>query len=271
MDLFEKLQELMIKHHFRPEKKLSQFYCINEALLRYLTNKAELTDKDVVLEVGPGTGFLTKFLLEKNKVVAVEKDSNMVELLSKEFEKEISEKKLTLIEGDILEQDFSKLGVNKVVCLPPYHISSSLLTKIILSELDLALIVLDIGFIEKVLSFEGCMNYNALTVLTNLNAKGEVLEKIEPHSFFPKPNCVSGVLKLEFDRKNNSKEFLAFLKELFRHKNKDLSRSLKQALPFLEKEKIIKSKIDFSNLKYSSQKVYSLTGEELLEVFEELI
>jgi 16S rRNA (adenine1518-N6/adenine1519-N6)-dimethyltransferase len=272
MDLFSELQNLMVKYHFRPAKKLSQFYCINEALLRYLVNSAKLESKDVVLEIGPGTGFLTRLLLEKCKVVAVEADPNMIELLNGEFEKEIASGKLTLVEGDILEQDFAKLGVNKIVALPPYHISSGIMTKIILSHVDSAVLVFDSGFIEKVVSFEGCMNYNALTVLTNLNSKAELLERVESESFFPKPNCVSGVLKLAFDRKNNSKEFLAFLKELFRHKNKDLSRALKQAAPFLEKELSWKKELTkkFNEMELSNSKVYALSPIDLLEVFEEL-
>ena len=71
---------------------------------------------------------------------------------------------------------------------------------------------------------------------------------------------------------NNSKEFLAFLKELFRHKNKDLSRALKQAAPFLEKELSWKKELTkkFNEMELSNSKVYALSPIDLLEVFEEL-
>lgn len=272
MGLFEELQNLMINHRFRPEKKLSQFYCINQALLHFLVKQADLKEKDVVLEIGPGTGFLTRLLLEKCRVIAVEKDQTMVELLSKLFSKEIKEKKLILINGDILEQDINSLGVTKVVALPPYHISSDLILAITLSNVKKAILVLDIGFIEKITSFEGYTTYNALTAFLNLNAKVEVLEKVSPISFFPKPNCVSGVIEINYNTKNNSKDFFIFLKELFRHKNKDLHRGLKQAQQFLEKSLNWNEKqsAKFDKLKNSTEKIYSIEAKEFLKIFEEL-
>ncbi len=270
MNLFDELQGLMMKYHFRPEKKLSQFFCINEALLLFLAKTAELKKDDIVLEVGPGTGFLTRQLLKKSKVIAVEKDETMFDLLSKEFEKEIKSKELVLINGDVLDQDFNKLGINKIVSLPPYHISSELLTKITMSKIKKAVLVLDKGFIEKLTAFEGMKEYNSITVMINLNGKVEIKEVIDAASFFPSPNCQSAVIEINFKVKNNSREFYLFLKEIFRHKNKDFSRALKQAMPFLEKElkwkKSFAKKID--SIKNPTRKVYLNTPEELFKTFE---
>jgi 16S rRNA (adenine1518-N6/adenine1519-N6)-dimethyltransferase len=270
MNLFNDLQDLMIKYHFRPEKKLSQFFCINEALLVFMVNTAKIEKKDVVLEIGPGTGFLTKKLLEKSNVVAIEKDENMFLLLKKEFEKEIKEKKLVLINNDFLEQDLEKLGVNKIVALPPYHISSKLLEKILLSKIELAVLVLDNGFVEKITAFEGMKEYGFLTTILNLNSKISVLEKISKESFFPRPNCQSEIIKIKFNRKETSKEFFLFVKELFRHKNKDLLRAIKQAKPFIEKKLVFK-KNDFEKIINNDKKVYLLNPEEILEVFKQTI
>ena len=139
LSLFDQLQDLMIQNHFRPEKKLSQFFCINEALLQFLVNRATLKEGDVVLEIGPGTGFLTRILLNRTKkagarVVAIEFDETMYALLYKLFSEEITKGELTLILGDALEQDLELLKINKVVSLPPYHISSALLSKLTLSK-----------------------------------------------------------------------------------------------------------------------------------------
>ena len=273
MALFEELQSLMIRHHFRPDKKLSQFYCINDALIQFLVNEAKLSPKDVVLEIGPGTGFLTRKLLEKCKVVAVERDDIMIELLSKEFEKEIMSGKLRLINSDVLEMDIDVLGANKIVSLPPYHISSKLVGKIALSNnIGLAVLVFDTGFVEKLIAFEGLAEYGSLSAFLNLNAKVEALEKIEAGSFFPTPNCVSEVVKMTFAHKNNSAEYFTFLKELFRHKNKDLHRGLSQALVFLIGEIGWKKEYEkkFTQLKLAGKKVYSLSPQQLLDVYEEV-
>jgi 16S rRNA A1518/A1519 N6-dimethyltransferase RsmA/KsgA/DIM1 with predicted DNA glycosylase/AP lyase activity len=278
MPLFEDLQALMIKHHFRPEKRLSQFFCINEALLLFLVNRASLKKGDVVLEIGPGTGFLTKKLLEKcastgAKVVAIEPDDLMLEVLESEFASEIKSGLLSLQKGSALDFDYSKLGVTKIVSLPPYHISSDLLTKIGLTpKIEKCILVLDRGFVQKLTAFEGFTEYVALTVLLNLNARVEVLEDIiEQQSFFPQPNCLSSVVELDFNTKNNSEEFFAFLKEIFRYKNKDLQRALKKSFPFLSKKLGWKQKpFDemLAKLKLAQKKVYLLSPKEFLEVFE---
>jgi len=278
MSLFENLQDLMLKYHFRPEKKLSQYFCINEALLVYLVNSAKLTKGDIVLEVGAGTGFLTEKLVERAKkveakIIAVEPDELMLGLLKDKFASEISSGLLQLVEGNVLDVDFATLGVNKIVSLPPYHISSDLLSKIGLTKgLQRVILVLDKGFIQKLLAFEGLSEYVALTVLINLNAKLEIIEDtIEQSSFFPIPNCLSTIVQLDFDVKNNSLEFFAFLKEIFRYKNKDLQRSLKQSYNFLHKklgweegefnEKILR-------VKFAQKKTFTLSPQEFLEVYE---
>lgn len=280
MTLFEDLQDLMVNNHFRPEKKLSQFFCINEALLIFLLNKVDLKKGDVVLEIGPGTGFFTKLLLEKSKkvgarVVAIEFGENMYELLKKKFEKEISNNELELVFGDALKFNWEDFKINKIASLPPYHISSSLLSKVILTNgLSKAVLILDKGFVDKIVSFEGLTEYGALTAMINLNSKATVVESnIAPQSFFPTPNCQSAVLQLDFEYKNNSEEYFVFLKEIFRHKNKDLQKSLKQSSAFLSKslewdKELIESKISF--FKNAQKKVYLLSPEELLNVFDYL-
>ncbi len=280
MSLFDQLQDLMIQNHFRPEKKLSQFFCINEALLQYLVNRATLKEGDVVLEIGPGTGFLTRIMIDRAKkvgakVVAVEMDENMYTLLSQLFSSEIAKGELNLILGDALEQDLGELKINKVISLPPYHISSALVSKITLAKgIEKAVLVLDRGFVDKVIAFEGFTEYGSLTALVNLNAKAEVVENnIAPQSFFPPPNCQSAVLQLDFDTKNNSMEYFTFLKELFRHKNKDLQKALRQSIGFLAKSlkwdpKEIESSI--SKMPFAQKKVYLLAPQELLKVYEYL-
>ncbi len=235
--------------------------------------RAKLTKDDVVLEIGPGTGFLTKKLLEKSKVIAIEIDEIMVDVLNGEFKKEIEEGKLKIIQGDVLEQDFNSLGITKVVSLPPYHISTLLVTKIILSKVKKSLLVLDKGFMDKLTAFEGLSEYGWLSVLTNLNEKVEILEpSIEATSFFPSPNCISSLIEMDLNETDTSSEFHIFIKEIFRHKNKDMSRALKQAAPFLIKELKMKKGFEkkFETLKTRDKKVYLHSPKELAKVFSEL-
>jgi 16S rRNA (adenine1518-N6/adenine1519-N6)-dimethyltransferase len=271
MSLFEELQDQMAKYRFRPEKKLSQFFCINESILDLMVEKAQLSKDDLVLEVGAGTGFLTKKLLAECKVIAIEKSPDMLQLLSEKFSKEISEGKLELAGGDALEQDFFALKANKMVSLPPYHISSKLVAKIVQSKIEKAVLMLDTGFLNKLIAFEGLMEYGALTVFANLNAQIDVvLPNVPGKEFFPPPGCGSAVVEINFLRKNVSNEFYFFLKELFRYKNKNLSRALKQARPFLEHKLQVRkdSMKKIEKLELADIKVNFMTPEELIRVFE---
>jgi len=196
----------------------------------------------------------------------------MIEVLNSEFSNELEANLLEIKQGSALDFDYSKLGITKIVSLPPYHISSDLLTKIGLSAgIKKCLLVLDRGFVEKLTAFEGFTEYVALTVLLSLNAKITVLEDvIEKQSFFPQPNCQSSVVELDFSTKNNSVEFFIFLKEIFRYKNKDLQRALKKSFPFLSKHFSWKQSFfdeKVSNLKLAQKKVYLLSPQEFLEVF----
>ena len=266
----------MVKYRFRPEKKLSQFFCTRQTLLDTMVAEAKVNSKDTVLEIGPGTGFMTRLLLEKaGKVIAVEMDKKMIEILSHEFANEIKSKKLELIEGDILTTPIEKMKITKCVSLPPYHISSKLVNKLIMSNIPRSVLMLDTGFVMKLTAFEGLKEYTTLSAFVNLNADINIVKDgISGENFYPTPNCRNAIVSLKLTPKNTSSEFFHFIKELFRHKNKDLSRSLRQAFPFIQRELAIKKeKLEekIEDLDMAGVKVNLLSPKDLLNVYEELI
>ncbi len=264
MNLLEELRGQMIRHRFRPERKLSQEFTTNKALLIYITN---LVGKNkTVLEIGAGTGFLTRELLKNNKVIAFEKDEILGEVLEKEFEKEIKEKKLVVVKKDFLEEDLEKFKADVIASIPPVNISSKIVEKIIKSKIKECLIVFDKGFVEKLTSVEGMKEYNSLTVMLKLNSKTRIMEEISKESFYPKANSEKQLIQIVFERKETSQKFFDFLKQLFRYRNKDLSKAIKQSEKFFEKT--IGKKIVLPNEKISQKKVYLMTPKEFLEVFQ---
>jgi 16S rRNA (adenine1518-N6/adenine1519-N6)-dimethyltransferase len=97
------------KKFHKAKKSLGQNFLRSEAILKKIVEAGEISEKDLILEIGPGKGSLTKKLLEKaGKVIAVEKDRNLFKFLQEKFKKEISEKKLILLEGDILKLTISE-------------------------------------------------------------------------------------------------------------------------------------------------------------------
>ncbi|MFH1588455.1 MAG: 16S rRNA (adenine(1518)-N(6)/adenine(1519)-N(6))-dimethyltransferase RsmA [Candidatus Diapherotrites archaeon] len=278
--LFIELNNLMIKHRFKPKKKFSQNFLINQAMIEKIVSFAELDKKDTVLEIGAGTGFLTKELLSHCKIIAVEIDSFLNDALEEKFEKELKEKKLELIKEDFLKAEIPSF--NKVVSLPPYRISTPILFRLMNEKLDFALLVFQKDYAVKLLSEPGFSEYTSSVVLVNYFFEPEILiESVQASSFFPLPRTESALIKFtskkRFGKAKNDKKFIKFIKEVFRFKNKNLQNALQKAFPFIEKEmnlnktilqELIKSG-KFSEL--LNEKVMLLEISELVELFNELM
>jgi 16S rRNA (adenine1518-N6/adenine1519-N6)-dimethyltransferase len=231
MVLFNELQNLMIKYGFRPNRKLSQNFVVNEGLIQKLVALADLKKSDTVLEIGPGTGFLSRELLKNCPVVAVELDQNLCTLLEEELDKS----KLTLICSDFLEAKLPKF--NKVVSLPPYCHSSAIMLRLFLLDFELAVLVLQKEFAEKLMAQPGFDQYSALSVLTQHAFDLEAGQVISPACFFPRPKEESRILILKSKKPSpavaDREGFSLFVKTVFRFRNKNLKNALEKSRQFL--------------------------------------
>jgi len=270
-DLFIELNDLMVKYHFRPQKKLSQNFLLDEKIIELMVDSAALLPSDTALEIGCGTGFITKKLLEKCRVIGIEFDAPLIELLKNE----INSDSFTLLEGDFLSLEIPSF--NKIVCSPPYAISPEIMLKLLSLKFDLAVLLFQKEFADKLLAQPGFREYNALTVASNYFCDCKMIKKVMAGSFFPKPSSGSCILKLEWRQKKeqakNDALFVEFLKEVFRLKNKNFSNALQNSLPFLKKkiqfnEKEVAGKIP--SLEFAHKKVYLLECNEFVKAFNEL-
>ena len=170
-------------------KELGQYIVKSKALLRRIVNYAELNEDDIVLEVGCGTGGLTRFLLEKCKVIGIEKDKRFVDLLRKKFYYEIETGKFQLIHGDALKIDFPKF--TKFVSNIPFQISSPLTFKLFKYRFELAIIMYQREFAERLIRED-----SRLGVISKAYCKAEILEFVKPHVFKPRPAVEAAVVKI---------------------------------------------------------------------------
>ena len=272
-ELFVELNRLMVKYRFTSEKTLSQHFVVSRELIDSLVKEAKLSKQDIALEIGAGTGFLTRELLKKCPVVAVEYDKKLVEVLRGELPQE----RLTLLKGDFLQARLPRF--TKVVSLPPYGISHGIVFKLMGHAFDSAILVFQKEFVDKLTAFPGLSEYNALAVLANYYFVPKVVQaRIVPDNFFPRPQSFSSMVRLTCKRRfkpvKDEKKFIQFVECLFRFKNKALVNSLKLSYPFLREafgwktEAVFQKKL--AQAPILDEKVYLMGTADFVELYQAL-
>lgn len=215
----------MLKYNFKPSHSLDQNFIIDNNTINKVVELLELKKTDVILEVGPGTGFLTKELLKNNKVIAVEKDKKMFEILKQEFKDEIISGKLQVINQNILKVNLKEHKFTKIATFLPYSISLEFTEKI----LDSSCLIVEVvqrEFAEKLSSIPGFINYNAISVLTQSYYQVELKKNVSKKCFFPVPAVDSSIVVFKPRKKVFDNRYNLFVKGLFRYPNKDVSNAL---------------------------------------------
>jgi len=242
---------------------LGQHFLTNPEILDRIVEYGQLSESDIVLEVGAGRGELTKRIAEKaGKVIAVELDRELAE----ELERNLSTySNVEILIGDVLK--LRPTGFNKVVSNPPYSISRKLLEWLMESRPKLMVLTLQREFAAKLVAKPGSSKYLYISFLSNLLYEAEIKEII-PRSFFnPPPKVDSAIVlmnrkesaeKLEDDVKEIIKALFTCRRQTLRHALRDLLKSGKEG-------ESIFSKIPEEAL---SKRVFQLTPKELIEIAE---
>jgi len=231
------MMEKTLKYYrIYPIKRLGQNFLIDKNVLRKIIEAAELSKRDVVLEVGPGIGNLTIELAKKvKKVIAVEKDKRMVEIL-KENLKEF--RNVEIVEGDIREiicEVVEKMDKNyKVVANIPYYLTSYLIRKLLGLEKKPKLIVL---MVQKEVAQRICAKppkMNLLAVSVQFYSKPEIISFVSKNCFWPRPKVDSAIIKISNIKKQKAtkdeKLFFKIVKAGFSHPRKQLINNLFKGL-----------------------------------------
>lgn len=185
---------------FHTKKSLGQNFLVNEDIAREIVEGAGVEPDSLVLEIGPGVGSLTRYLLARaRKVLAVELDRKAIPLLKKNT---ADFGNLEVIEGDILKVDLEALlagerGV-KVVANLPYYITSPILMRLLEADLPLDSITVmvqkEVG--ERLMAVPGTKSYGVLSVATGYYATVEKVVDVGKENFHPVPKVDSMVVRL---------------------------------------------------------------------------
>lgn len=264
--MIKDLYTQMLKYNFKPSHKLDQNFIIDDNTILKVVKDLELKKTDIVLEVGPGTGFLTKKILENCKqVIAIEKDKKMVDILKQEFVTEIKSKKLILINSDFLEINLEDYNFTKMATFLPYSISQDFIEKI-LGEKKLIVGVVQKEFAEKLGSIPGFINYNSVSALSQSYFEITIVKTISKKCFFPVPSCESSIIKLTPNKKEMDLKYSAFVKNLFRYPNKDVSNALNLVSRDL-KDRNIADKAKEIKVEITKKKIRQLEIKELEKIY----
>jgi 16S rRNA (adenine1518-N6/adenine1519-N6)-dimethyltransferase len=270
MNLLKNAKHLLRLHGLFPKKRLGQNFAVDSDMLQRLVSHASLTMDDVVLEVGPGFGFLTRLLSsECKKVVAVEVDSDIVGILRTQLR---GLENVDLIEGDILKVSLPPF--NKVVSAPPYSISSPLIFRLLENRFDYALLILQKEFAERLAASVGSKDYGRLTVTVYYRAEVELLDYVPRTMFYPPPDVDSMMVRLKprnppFPVENEA-IFFELVRTMFTQRNKKVRNGL---IPFLCKHGITRKKaVELADSTvYSTKRVRELAPEDFGVLANELL
>ncbi len=214
-------------------KRKGQCFLNDRATLERMAEYAQLSKNDTVLEIGAGDGRLTMLLAQKSgKVIAVEKDGRLVELLKKTvYEKNISN--VEIIHGDTMDIDFPHF--DKIVSNLPYQISSPITFRLFdcigKCNWSLAILTYQKEFAQRFFAKPCEKNYSRLTVAVNYYCSAEKLEIVSKGKFRPQPKVDSMMVKLEPREKpfEADDSFWETVAKLFQHKKKVVRAALKDA------------------------------------------
>jgi 16S rRNA (adenine1518-N6/adenine1519-N6)-dimethyltransferase len=272
MELDENIHRIISVHGFVPSKKFGQNFIINEEIIQKVIAAAELQPNDIVLEIGAGTGAVTRELQKKCSVVAVEVDLALFDVL----QEELDQKNLTLLQGDFLTLDIPSF--TKIVSFPPYNISAKIMQRLFSIEFEVGVLVFQKEFVNKLTAFPGFEEYNAVSVLTQYHFVPEIVCHVSKRSFYPGPQSDSAAVKLvrkkTHGESKDDEKFHVFIKQLFRHGKNNLAKALHLSFPFIEdvlavqEDELQKACESFECI---DTKVNQLEIEEIVAVFNKLV
>ncbi len=253
----------------KAKKSLGQNFLIDANILEKIVNVTQIKEKNI-MEIGPGTGALTSYILKKNpkKLIVIEKDKNLAEILKQNFKEEV-----TVINKDILEIDESSLIREKFTVFGnlPYNISTEILSKWIINLkdefwFDHLVLMFQKEVANRIISNFNTSNYGRLSILANWKLKVVKVCDIKPESFSPKPKVDSSLLlftpKNKIFKIKDPKNLEKVTRVFFSHRRKMLKKPFNQL--FNGDQKILdKLKIDLNlrpqNLDFETY--YKLTSE----------
>ena len=264
--LQEKTRFILKKYKISANKSLGQNFLINDSVVNKIIESANLSKEDLVIEIGPGLGNLTEFLLEKaGKVVAIELDQRMISILNDRFS---MYNNFEIINQDVLKVDLENListnknsGIKnvKIVANLPYYITTPIITKLLEDKLDIESITVMVQkeVADRLIAVPGDKNSGAITYCVYYYASTECVTIVDNSSFIPEPEVDSEVIKINIRKEApvnllNKDNFFKIIKASFMQRRKTLMNSLVNG-GIIKNKDLVKKMFDELQLDYNTR------------------
>ena len=246
--------DVLQKYHFNFQKKFGQNFLIDTHVLEKIISAANITKKDMVLEIGPGIGTMTQYLAEAaGKVIAVEIDRNLIPILGETLG---SYENVTVINEDVMKLDIAELAERenggrpiKVVANLPYYITTPIIMGLFEKHVPLESITVMVQkeVAERMQTGPGNKDYGALSLAVQYYAEPYIVANVPPNCFMPRPKVGSAVIRLTCHEKppvevRDEKLMFDIIRASFNQRRKTLVNGLNNS-PVLDfsKEEILQA------------------------------
>lgn len=282
-NILEETKFIMNKYNIKAVKSLGQNFLVNQEVVNTIVECSEITKEDLVIEIGPGLGTLTKELLEKaGKVICIEIDTKMLSILKERF---ALYDNFELINNDVLKVNLKELIEKekqtknikraKIVANLPYYITTPIIMKLLEEKLDLESITVMIQkeVADRLIATPGDKNTGAITYSVYYYAESEDILEVPNSSFIPEPEVISKVIKLNIRKEpiiqvKNIDKMFKVIKNAFMQKRKTLLNSLTNNKIFTNKQQGIEILNDLG-IKENSR-AEELTIEQFAKISDKL-
>ena len=280
MNIYEETKFIMKKYNISANKDLGQNFLVDDSVIENIIEVSEIKSEDFVIEIGPGLGTLTSKLVEKaGKVIAIELDKKMIEILNDRFSlyenfKVINEDVLKVDLNNLIKNENDKNYTVKIVANLPYYITTPIIMKLLEEKLNINSITVMIQkeVADRLTEIPGGKNTGAITYCVYYYANAQEMMTVPNTSFIPAPKVNSEVIKLDIRKEppvhlKNEEIFFKFIKASFMQRRKTLLNGLANAgIASKEKIKTILQQLELNENTRGEQ----LTIEQFAEIANKL-
>ena len=259
----------------RPKKSLGQNFLLDKNIIKSIVEIGNIRKNSLVLEIGPGKGNLTEFILKKEpkKIIVIEKDTNLTSQLYKKFNN-----KIDIVNEDILNYKPNFLSKEKWIVFGnlPYNISTEILSNWIIDENKFKsskklVLMFQKEVADRIVAKTNSKNYGRLAIIANWRFEIKKEFNINPNSFFPMPKINSTLLsfipKKTYFNIKNPKNLEIISRVFFNQRRKMIKKPLR--IIFKKPDNVIKKLELDSNLR--PQNLSPLIYFKLTEEYENLL